>query len=89
MYIVTWNNKNGEKCQKAVFTEVGARLTAEKLAEEYEDVSVSEDRPDPETVVNALRHCSERVCTGCPYSGMGIACKYILMSDAVSVIEAG
>lgn len=89
MYTVTWSNKSGEKCQKEVFTEVGARLMAEKLAEEYEGVSVSKDGPDPETIVSALKHCSERVCTGCSYSGMGIACKYILMSDAANAIEKG
>lgn len=39
-------------------------------------------------IVAALRCCSKRGCGDCPYQGRGISCKYHLMSDAASLIEA-
>lgn len=58
-----------------------------ELIERGVNDSLSEDIPESETIVSALNHCSNRACAGCPYSGKGIACKYILMGDAASAMS--
>lgn len=40
-----------------------------------------------DAIIKALKCCSHKKCSSCPYYWKGIACKYRLMEDAAKVLE--